>query len=137
MDHYDVNQGKDVIGKVTVAKEGLYYVISCKCHLGGDVMYDLVMRSNGSSKVLGLLAPDGGMYSLRRKIPFKEAGEGTLTFYVKPRHQKMEGLLVPVCEGAPFAYLSQLEQAFLIRSGRGMMLRLPQENNAKKHEINA
>ena len=137
MEYFEINQGAEVIGKVNVTKEGLYYRISATCHLGSDVMYDLLMRSNGTSIVLGLLVPDRGAHSLQKKISLKEAGDGPMSFTVKPRHQKMEGLLAPLCEGSPFAYISQLERAFLARRGGEMILRLPQENNAKKHEINA
>ena len=137
MEQYVISQGAERIGTVDMVKDGLYYVIRCHCRLSGEVMYDLIMHCAGTSRVLGLLVPEGNLFSIQKKLSVREAGEGPFSFSVKPRHQKMKGILWPVKEGSPFAYLSQLEQAYLVRRGAEMLLCLPEENNAKNREINA
>ncbi len=112
---YDVNLGDVKIGTVTVTRQGLYYVISSQCTLSGEVMYDLVVSSDGRQEKLGLLIPEAERYSLSVKIPSKKLGQGTPAFFVRPRHDSAVGEFISIHPDEPFAYLHRLERAYLVR----------------------
>ena len=137
MQRYEVFQGGQAVGTVEVTCKGLYLIFDCQCNIGGEVMYDLIIKSGAVCNNIGLLMPGQHGYSLHKQIPVKLVGKGPFLFSLQPRHQKMKGLIVPICEGSPFAYLSQLEQAFLIKNREAVSLAFPDENNAKNREIKA
>ena len=43
---YDVLLGDEPIGKAQVKKEGLYYCISCRCRLSGEVVYRIEAKGD-------------------------------------------------------------------------------------------
>ncbi len=116
---YDVILGSESIGKAQVEKEGLYYRISCRCRLSGEVAYKVHALCGEKCEDLGLLVPQNGAFTLTTRLPIKRLGEGQLQFKAVPRHPKTEGKFVPISADEPFSYLSRLENAYMqIRDGR-------------------
>lgn len=116
---YDVKMAGKTIGHVNVWPDGLYLHFSCRCNFSGEVMYQLVLRSQDREENLGLLVPMDSRFGLEKKLPKKQIGQGSLGFFLKPRHEKGENRFVPIRAEEPFAYLRQLEQAVLaVRSGQ-------------------
>ena len=110
---YSVLSGDEVIGKVFVQRQGLYYLVHCRCSLTGDVKYKLI-ASNGENNVdLGLCIPHIDGFGMDTRIPVKRLGEGELTFRLLPRHSKVEGAFIPVSPDEPFSYIRKLQQAHL------------------------
>ncbi|MBE6924023.1 MAG: hypothetical protein E7466_02120, partial [Ruminococcaceae bacterium] len=89
---YDIRMGRDVIGKVNVERQGLYYHFSCRCRLSGTVIYRVVVTGGGHSENLGVLVPVGDVFGLEKKIPVKRLGEGAFRFQAMPKHQKAPGV---------------------------------------------
>lgn len=118
MEH-DIRMGRDVIGKANVERQGLYYQFSCRCRLGGTVIYRVIVTCGGHSENLGVLIPMGDVFGLEKKIPVKRVGEGTFSFQAMPKHQKAPGQFVPIHPEEPFAYITRLQDAFMeIRDGQ-------------------
>ncbi len=118
---YDVFFGQEVVGKVNVSREGLFYRFRCRCKALMSNMYHLSL--NGQK--LGILKPDGAGLSLETKVPAKRFDEAVFQFCLMPKHAPMEkGKFVPVYPEEPFAYLRRLENAVLqIRRGEtGILL---------------
>ena len=116
---YDVMLGTESIGKAQVQKEGLYYRISCRCHLSGEVPYKVQVKCGDKCVDLGLLVPQNGAFILTTRLPVKRLGEGVPEFRAVPRHPKYEGEFVPISADEPFSYLSRLENAYMqIRDGQ-------------------
>jgi len=116
---YGVLLGGQSIGKAKVERQGLYYSISCRCRLSGEVVYKLTVSCGENTENLGILVPEGGAFVLTTRIPAKRFGEGEFSFRAVPRHTELRGKFVPISPETPFAYLSRLENAFMeIRNGQ-------------------
>ncbi len=105
---YDVTFGKEKVGRLQLRQQGLYYHYSCRCEAFTEAMYDVYW----GGQRLGLLIPRDGQLILEGKLPIK-AGQGSASFLVKPRHAPVSGRFVPLSPQEPFAYLRNLENAYL------------------------
>lgn len=115
---YDIHLGKDVVGTATVEKQGLYYRFACRCKLSGSPICRVVVECGGHHENLGILAPQGGAFSLTTKLAAKRIGEGPFSFRVLPKHSG-GGSFVAIYPEEPFAYLARLKNAYLeVRRGQ-------------------
>ena len=124
---YEILLGGQSIGKARVEQQGLYYAISCRCRLSGEVVWKVTVSCGDRSESLGILVPESGAFILSTRIPVKRLGEGTLMFHAAPRHTELRGRFVPISPEEPFAYLSRLENAYMeVRNGQiGVILSDP------------
>ena len=122
---YEIRQGSSCIGKVTVERQGLYYRITCRCSLTGEVMHHLVVTSGSSREDLGTLVPMDGAFGLQKRVAVKRLGEGEPEFHLLPKHGRPEGKFIPVYPEEPFSYMSRLKDAYLeARNGQlGLAIR--------------
>lgn len=122
---YEVLLGGQPVGKARVERQGLYYGISCRCKLSGEVIQKLEVTCGDHTESLGVLVPDGVDFVLKTKLPVKRLGDGELRFRIQPRHSEITGKFIPLSPEEPFAYLAKLENAFLeIRDGKmGILLK--------------
>lgn len=121
---YDIFLGTQSIGKAQVIKEGLYYRISCRCRLSGEVVYKVEASCGDKTEDLGVLVPQSGAFVLTARLPMKRLGEGQLQFKAVPRHAQLQGKFVPISADEPFAYLSRLENAFMVRRGELLCIQI-------------
>lgn len=110
---FEIRKGSSPIGKVTVERQGLYYRITCRCSLTGEVMHHLVVSSGEKREDLGTLVPFDGAFGLEKRIPVKKLGEGEPEFHLLPKHSSPDGKFVPVYPEEPFSYMSRLKNAYL------------------------
>ena len=110
---YSVLSGDEVIGKVFVQRQGLYYLICCRCSLTGDVKHKLIASCGKNTVDLGLCVPHSDGFGMDTWIPVKRLGEGELTFRLLPRHSKPDREFIPVSSEEPFGYIQKLQQAHL------------------------
>lgn len=116
---YTVFLGGQSIGKAMVERQGLYYCITCRCRLSGEVVYKVMASCGETTEDLGILVPESGAFVLTTRIPIKRLGEGELAFRAVPRHMELREKFVPISPESPFAYISRLENAFLeIQNGQ-------------------
>ena len=112
---FEIMQGSSRIGCVTMERQGLYYRISCRCSLTGEVMHHLVAVCGDRREDLGTLIPWDGAFGLEKRIPVKHLGEGTPEFLLLPKHSSPDGKFIPVYPEEPFLYMSRLKDAYLER----------------------
>ena len=115
MQRIALEQGGEGIGFVDVDREGLYYHVSCRCDLCAEVMYQLFLQAGDKALCLGLLVPMDGRFGMEKRVAAKQVAPGPMRFYLRPRHDAMDADFHPVSPEGPFAYLTRLEQAYLIR----------------------
>lgn len=127
---YPVYLGGETVGKAEIERQGLYLRISCRCRFSGAVIYKLLLRCGSGEENLGVLVPEGDGFCLSTRIPVKRLGEGEPSFRAVPRHTGAAGRFVPVYPDEPFAYLTELKNAYLEIRGGQMGVRLPSEGNA-------
>lgn len=131
MPYYDLLQGSEIVGNIQVQRKGLYLCFECVCHITGEIMYDLMLQTEQSTLNLGLLAPVPGGFGLRKSVKEKTVGQGSYRFFLNPRHECVSNTFYPVQAEAPFAYLSRLESAYLVRRGDRVGLSFAPKNNAE------
>lgn len=112
---YGVYFGSQLVGKVQVLRQGLYYRFVCRCQLTGDVMCRLEVSCGGNRENLGIVIPMDGGFGLDTKIPVKRIGEGQLHFFLMPKHEVPAGRFVPISPEEPFAYIARLKESYLVR----------------------
>lgn len=112
---FSVAVGGTQAGKVTVRRQGLYYLFSCRCNISGDILYRLVVSCGSIRENLGILVPEEGGFVLNTKIPVKRIGEGDMSFTLVAKQDDSRKSFVPIKPEEPFAYISRLKESFLIR----------------------
>ncbi len=116
---YDVKLADVTMGSATLKRDGLYWIVQCRCALGGEVMYDLTVSVGDHHEKLGLLIPEDSYHTLTTKVAVKRLGQGKPAFSLLPRHGSVRGQFVAVKPDEPFSYLNRLERAYLaIRDGQ-------------------
>ena len=111
---YAVTVSGQQTGKVSVQRQGLYYLFSCRCRLAGDIIYRLVVTCGTVRESLGILVPQEGSFVLNTKLPAKKLGEGELSFRLIPKREELRKTFVPISPEEPFAYIARLKQSFLV-----------------------
>lgn len=54
-------------------------------------------------------------FGLNTKLPAKRFGNGNAEFLLVPKYEKENGIFVPIYPEEPFAYISRLKEAYLVR----------------------
>ena len=112
---FEIKDGANSVGKVTVEQQGLYYRISCRCHLTGKGMHRLMVCCNEKQEDLGTLVPMDGAFGIEKRIPVKRLGEGIPEFMLMSKDRVQKGKFIPVYPEEPFSYMSRLKDAYLER----------------------
>lgn len=112
---YDVYFGNRLSGTVWVAQQGLYYRFRCRCQLSGDVICRLVVNCGDIQENLGVVVPVEGGFGLETKVPAKRFGKGNMTFSLVTKSERTAGKFAPIYPEEPFAYISRLKDAYLVR----------------------
>ena len=122
---YPIYKGEQLLGKVQLLQEGLYYKLCCRCRSPGEQMYRLTVTCGGKKENLGILAPMGDGFGLDRRIPVRHLGEGSMEFSVAPAHGSVAERFVPLSPSEPFSYLDQLKNAFFAKKDQqpGLIIR--------------
>lgn len=111
--YYELKFGGQTVGKVQVAREGLYYRFRCRCRLPGDGVCRVLVRCGEAQESLGILTPTGDGFGLETRLAAKKLGEGSPAFLVVPNRKKLEGKFVPIKPEEPFSYIARLKDAYL------------------------
>ena len=122
---YDILLGGRAIGRATAQRQGLYYLLDCRCSLSGESMFCIAVTGSANTENLGILVPEDGAFVLRTRLPVKRLGEGPLRFEAVPKQTRRRENFIPLSPEEPFRYLQRLENAYLqIRNGQaGVVLR--------------
>lgn len=111
--NYEILLAGVSVGQARIKREGLYYCFQCHCRFSSEVIYKLTVTCNDVTENLGIPVPEGDHFVLETRIPIKRLGEGIPVIRAVPKHNDLQGKFIPLSPTEPFAYLSQLESAFL------------------------
>ena len=126
MERFDVKLDRQVIGEVTVHREGLYYRFSCTCKLPQPGLYRLTTQCDDREIALGILVPESGMFALQTKIAGKKFLTPPTKFLVVPCKETRRARFIPLCADAQFDHISELEYARLSVQDDQIGIVLPQ-----------
>ena len=119
--------GGQTVGQASVIQEGLYLHISCACRFSGEMLYKITLTSGDYTEELGIPVPSEGRFRLRTSRPAKRFEGNELVFCASPKHNPLTGRFVPLKPEEPFAYITQLQNAFLEVRGGQVGLVIPTE----------
>lgn len=115
---YDIQLGKEKIGKCVVSREGLYYCFRCCCDLTGSVIFRIMVKCGSRTESLGIPVPAMDAFYLTKRLPISRFGEDEPEIYLVPRHPIEQDRWIQVKPDEPFGYLKELKNAVLeIRDG--------------------
>lgn len=112
---YSVSFGGQTVGKVIVSREGLYYRFCCRCRITGDVVCKVVVYCGGIQESLGILAPVGVEFGLKKKVAARRFPNEKPEFRVVPSRPDKNDIFIPIKPEEPFAYIEKLKDAYLVR----------------------
>ena len=117
---YPILQNGTETGQVQVIRQGLYYHFSCCCKYQGDAICRLMIHCAESEFSLGIMVPEGDLFSLKKNIPIKQLPSGVPEFYIGSREVSAQaGVFAEISPEEPFEYLAKLKNAFLTyRNGK-------------------
>ncbi len=114
---FDVYYHGEVVGKVTLEKQGLYYRIQSRC-VKMDGVFRLTDRCQNGNVVIGVLVPDGATMVVTKRLPIKQLGDGQHSFELLGCSEEKERFAL-LDEELPTECLMSLEKARLtVRDGR-------------------
>ena len=117
---YDVYMNGERKGTASVTKHGLYYSIKAHCsHPEREILHLLIHGTNWTED-LGVMVPTALGWELKKQIPMKRIGEGTLRFSMERGTNTTEKELIDPT--IALSSLSCLEQAYLEISGEQQYL---------------
>ena len=123
---YEIMLGGESVGQAVVRRQGLYYRLSCRCDLSGEVIYRITVTCGGKSESLGIPVPKNGEFYLDTRLAASRLGEGEPKFAAVPRRPDLGGMFVPISPEEPFRYLHRLENAFLARKDGQLGIVIPE-----------
>lgn len=117
---YAVHYGGKPVGKVRVTRQGLYDCYSCRCQIGGEIMYRLEVSDGERCADLGILVPMGDGFGITTRLPASRLGGGEKTFTLRAKTDVPSArFFVPIKPEEPFRYIARLKDAVLeIREGQ-------------------
>lgn len=122
-ENFGVYFGSRLVGKVQVTRQGLYYRFHCRCQIMKDVVCRLCVVCGDRQESLGILVPVDSGFGLDTKIPVKRIGEGKMEFCLMTKHDMRAEKFAPIYPEEPFAYISRLKDAYLVkRNGQAGIL---------------
>lgn len=111
---YPVLLAEERVGEVLLRKQGLFFLLFCRCHLRGD--FWLFLKTENGTQNLGICVPWAEGVELTTRIKASQILELSPGFFLKPKQKK--GRFCPVSEELPFPMLRQLTQGrFQMRDG--------------------
>ncbi len=103
------------VGRVSVRKQGLYYLFCCRCRLDCDELCRLQVTCGDRVEDLGILVPVEGGFGMNTRIPVKRFGTGFGEFQLVAGSRMGDRILVRIYPDEPFAYIARLKKAYLVR----------------------
>lgn len=129
---YSIQFAGETIGCADVERQGLYYRISCRCRLSGEVPVRIHLMHRHGETDLGLCVPMESGFGIDTRIPVKRAGEEITGFYAVASAGSSAAFFVPVSPDEPFQYISRLKDCFLSRRGDRIGVVLPDQREISK-----
>ena len=108
---YQVQLDGSEIGAVTCKKDGLYYVLSCRCEIYDEQIYKLVAICGNQRIALGTLVPDNGRFMLNTRIPIKSFPVKEVAFLAVPQREQGTQDYIKLRESKPIPTLEWLIDA--------------------------
>lgn len=103
------------VGEAYTAREGAQILICCACNNLPIGKYRLFVRSRKERLSLGLLAPESGAMTLKKRVSRKQLDMSDLEFWLNGECQTQAYF---ISETEPFEFISLLHSCALAEDGR-------------------
>lgn len=133
---YTVRCDGQPVGKVELKRQGLYWLVNCRCQPANDRMLHLQMEIGENCADLGLLIPVSGILELRKQIPNKDIQQGHPVFWLRDRKASANHFH-PIDPNIPFPWLERIEECVFAQVDGQKGVKLHLENKGEKEKNNA
>ena len=110
---YKVWYQSKIVGAAQIEKQGMFYLIHCRCTLPEKGNYRLFVEGGSITENLGILIPNKQGYEVRSRIAINKIGQGELTFAIRKNDTESSDKFYPVCENEIFSAIDQLDKGRL------------------------
>lgn len=118
MTKYPIYYCDQVVGNAQMDKQGLFYVIRCKCNLPQDRLYKVLITSKDDTFDLGICTRSDKGIGLVTRISANTLKSTELRFTVEPEQHEIKKMYA-VSENSEFPDLEIIYKAkFLRREGK-------------------
>lgn len=123
MVEYDILAGKETVGTVCVATDGLYTQFRCRCGFLQEGIYRIIAHYGEREIDLGICIPVGNTYTNNTKVATKYLTSDIPSFYMV-RSTRKSAVFIPVAPNEKVCQITKLPEArFHIRAGqKGLLL---------------
>ena len=106
--YYPIYHQKTVVGDASLIKEGMYWYINCCCKNVAKKKFKILLEQQSSTIDLGLCVPTDNTLYLRKRIPVKTIGQGSMKFILRE-------IDADICYSIqiPFHHISKIPFGFL------------------------
>ena len=111
---YTVTQKGKSCGKVSVTRQGLYFLFHCRCKPEGREICRLLLICGDQQHSLGIPVPTGDCFEITTRLPVRQFGTGEWCFSLVSRQNEFASVFVPISPEEPFAYIARLKDSFLV-----------------------
>ena len=114
---YNIYLNDRAVGTVSVSKEGLYYVLDCRCRGLTKQLWRIGVITASAQRCLGVCVPEKEEFVIRTRLPIKCLGDAPFHFYIITDHNDDNWL--PICTDKPVCKMTLWENArFERRNGK-------------------
>lgn len=111
METTEITYGSKKVGNAMWDREGLYYLIRCRCDMPQAGLYRIKAESDAGIVDLGTCIPSDHMLCLDTKVAIKKLGTGPVRFSLLSGHISPAERFVPLETQGRFCDFSLLEAA--------------------------
>lgn len=130
MMEYPIYYAGNRVGNAVLEKQGMFYKIRCHCDIQVDKLTKIQMNIEGDALDLGICLKCQNGIGLSTRINTKIL-EGKNPSFSVHTDDESEGILNPISENAPFAYLEYISQGKFIRKEEKTYILLPHASMSK------
>ena len=112
---YNIYFLDEIVGTASVKKDGLYFLISCKCAFPKEGIYKIDIFSSRPTLHLGTCIPDGDVFTLQKRISAKSIADEDLRFEINAFWDSRRENFICVSTDKPVPCISMLRTGRFIR----------------------
>ena len=112
---YNIYSLEKIVGTASVKKEGLYFLISCRCTFPMKGIYKIDIFSGGRTLHLGTCIPEGDTFVLQKRISVRSLAGEDLRFEINSSRNNQREEFICVATDKPFPCIGKLRAGKLIK----------------------
>lgn len=127
LEEYNITDGERIVGRLCLRRDGLYTLLEARAEAGGDITR-LYVCGGGSCTCLGVMLPEGGRVTLRRrlsKLELRALPQPIEGVSIRPPEEKAPPSPAPAAEAAVAEWRPMPDGSLVRLESDGRYIALP------------